>query len=1050
MPATSDAAFDRLATDLRAVVRGEVRFDRGSRALYATDASNYRQPPIGVVVPLDTDDVAGALEVCRTHAAPVFARGGGTSLAGQCCNAAVCFDLSKYMNRVLEVDASSRLARVQPGTILDTLRRHAAGHGLTFGPDPATHTHCTLGGMIGNNSCGVHSVMAQFRGPGPRTSDNVASLDVLTYDGVRLRVGRTSPDEQRARAAEPGRVGEIYRGLSALVSRHADEIRSGVPDLARRVSGYNLRALLPENGFDVAQALVGSESTCVIVLEATLHLVADPPARSLLVLGYPSVFDAADHVPLVMSHRPIGCEGMDDRLVKDIHAIGYETGTLAVLPDGAGWLLVEFGGETSQDADDQARALMQRLRADGAPPSMKLFDDEAEEKRVWKTREAGLGATAHVDRDRPTWEGWEDAAVPPERLGEYLRAFRRLLDRNGLHGDLYGHFGQGCVHTRIDFDLETAEGIRNYRSFVEQAADLVVGLGGSLSGEHGDGQSRGELLPRMYGPAVMAAFEEFKSLWDPGWRMNPGKVLKPYRLDQNLRLGTTYAPPAVRTRFQFPNESGGFPKATLRCVGVGECRRLDGGTMCPSFRVTREEQHSTRGRARLLFEMLEGDPLTGGWQDEHVKEALDLCLACKGCKGDCPVQVDMATYKAEFLSHYFERHLRPRQAFAFGLIHYWARLASLAPGLVNAITHTPGLRTLAKAAAGMAQARDVPAFAPTTFTASRAHRTPAPSPDAPRVLLWPDTFSEHFHPATAAAAARVLERAGFRVDLPRAPVCCGRPLYDYGMLDTARRWLEHVLETLADEIRDGVAIVGLEPSCVAVFRDEARELLPDREEAKRLAAQTFTLAEFLERERVPCPTLRRRVVLHGHCHQKAVMKMDAEQRVLAAMGLDVELLDSGCCGMAGSFGFESNHFGVSMRVGELALLPAVRRAPGDALIVADGFSCRTQIEQATGRRALHLAEVIDMAARFGPDGPPGLYPERAVPTDGAARIPASRVLAVGLVAAGVAAACYLRRHVERLEGGVTLPRQGPALEPARRRDAGPRHQHGQRGRRPRR
>jgi FAD/FMN-containing dehydrogenase/Fe-S oxidoreductase len=1046
MPASPDTAPARLAADLRTVVRGEVRFDEGSRALYATDASNYRQPPIGVVIPRDATDIERALEVCRAHAAPVFARGGGTSLAGQCCNAAVCFDLSKYMNRVLEVDASTRLARVQPGTILDALRHRAAMDGLTFGPDPATHSHCTLGGMIGNNSCGVHSVMAQFRGPGARTSDNVVSLDVLTYDGVRLRVGRTTPEEARALEAAPGRVGEVYRLLSALVDRHADHIRSGMPNLPRRVSGYNLPSLLPENGFDVAQALVGSESTCVIVLEATVRLVPNPAARSLLVLGYPSVFEAADHVPLVMSHRPIGCEGMDDRLVKDIQAIGYETKTLQVLPHGGGWLLVEFGGDTKEDADDQARALMQRLRAESAPPSMKLFDDESEERRVWKTREAGLGATAHVDRDRPTWEGWEDSAVPPERLGEYLRAFRRLLDEHGLHGDLYGHFGQGCVHTRIDFDLETAAGIRNYRSFVEHAADLVVRLGGSLSGEHGDGQSRGELLPRMYGPDLMAAFEEFKSIWDPDWRMNPGKVLRPYRLDENLRLGTSYAPPPVKTRFQFPNESGGFPKTTLRCVGVGECRRMEGGTMCPSFRVTREEQHSTRGRARLLFEMLEGDPLTGGWQDEHVKDALDLCLSCKGCKGDCPVQVDMATYKSEFLSHYFERHRRPRQAYAFGLIHYWARLASAAPGLVNAVTHAPGLRVLAKAAAGMAQAREVPAFARTTFTAQRAARRQAESPGRPRVVLWPDTFTNHFHPATAAAAARVLEGAGFRVELPRSHVCCGRPLYDYGMLDTARRWLEDVLQTLSDEIRTGVPIVGLEPSCVAVFRDEARELLPDREEAKRLAAQTFTLAEFLEREGVRVPPLHRHAVVHGHCHQKAIMKMDSEQRVLEAMGLDVEVLDSGCCGMAGSFGFEASHYDVSMQVGELVLLPAVRRVPKDAILVADGFSCRTQIEQATERRALHLAEVIDLAARFGPDGPPGGFPERAVPTDDAARIAGTKAAALGLAAAGAAAAWYLRRHAQRREGRVAFPRQGAAVEPAGHGDARPRDRHGERGR----
>jgi FAD/FMN-containing dehydrogenase/Fe-S oxidoreductase len=974
--------------------------------LYATDGSNYRQPPIGVVVPRTVDDIERAVAVCRSYDAPIFGRGGGTSLAGQCCNAAVCIDCSKYLNRVLSIDPARKLARVEPGTILDDLRHAAEHHGLTFGPDPSTHNHCTLGGMIGNNSCGVHSVMAQFYGPGPRTSDNVESLEVLTYDGVRMRVGATNEHELQRLMKQSGRVGDIYTRLHWLVDRYADAIR-GMPNIPRRVSGYNLTALLPENGFNVAHALVGSESTCVMVLEATVHLIPNPRARSLLVLGYPSVFEAADHVPDIMRHRPIGCEGMDDRLVKDIESIGYERQTLEVLPQGQGWLLLEFGGDSKEESDERARAVMATLESQPNRPSMKLFDNPADEKKVWKVREAGLGATAHVNRDRPTWEGWEDSAVPPERLGEYLRAFRDLLGRHNLHGDLYGHFGQGCVHTRIDFDLETAAGIRNYRSFVESAADLVVSLGGSLSGEHGDGQSRGELLPRMYGPELMQAFHEFKTIWDPAWRMNPGKVIDPYRLDENLRLGTTYNPPNVQTHFQFPNETGGFAKATLRCVGVGECRRLDGGTMCPSFRVTREEMHSTRGRARLLFEMLEGDPLTGGWQDEHVREALDLCLACKGCKSDCPVNVDMATYKAEFLAHYYEQHRRPRSAFAFGLIHYWARLASVFPGVVNFLGQNPPFSVAAKLATGMSLERGIPAFAPYTFTDWFRHRPPqVHSNAAPRVLLWPDTFNNHFHPQTAISAVRVLERAGFDVRIPQTPVCCGRPLYDYGMLDTAKQWLHSILHSLGPDIEAGVPVVGLEPSCVAVFRDEMRELLPDREDAKRLARQTFMLSEFLTQREVAFPKLHRTALVHGHCHHKSVMKMDAEEQALKSMGLDVKLLDAGCCGMAGSFGFESEHYDVSTKVGERELLPAVRSASKDTLIIADGFSCRTQIAQATDRRALHLADVIEMAVRDGVRGPDGDYPESRYVPDYAAnvRLPTRTLVGGALVAVGIGAA----------------------------------------------
>jgi FAD/FMN-containing dehydrogenase/Fe-S oxidoreductase len=1011
---------ERLAADLSAVVRGEVRFDRGSRALYATDGSNYRQPPIGVVIPRDADDVTRAVEVCRRHDAPIFGRGGGTSLAGQCCNVAVVFDFSKYMNRVLDVDPSRRLARVQPGTILDDLRHAAEKHGLTFGPDPSTHNHCTLGGMIGNNSCGVHSVMAQFAGTGPRTSDQIEWLEILTYDGARMRVGETSDEMCDAIVAEGGRRGAAYAALRNLRDRHQRELRDGMPHIPRRVSGYNLDALLPENRFNVAHALVGSESTCVLVLEAMVRLVPNPKARTLVVLGYPSVFDAADHVPQIMGHRPIGCEGMDDKLVKDIESIGYEKDVLKILPEGNGFLLVEFGGDSKEDADQNARGMLTELAGLPGAPTTKLFDDPAEEHKVWKVREAGLGATAHVDRNRPTWEGWEDSAVAPEKLGTYLRAFRDLLDTHGLQGDLYGHFGQGCVHTRINFDLQSADGIRQYRAFVEAAADLVVSLGGSLSGEHGDGQSRGELLSKMYGPQVMEAFHEFKRIWDPQWKMNPGKILDAYRLDENLRLGANYAPPAVEAHFHYPNEQGGFAKATLRCVGVGECRRLEGGTMCPSFRVTREEMHSTRGRAHLLFEMLKGDPLTGGWQDEHVKEALDLCLACKGCKGECPVSVDMATYKSEFLSHYYEQHRRPITAYAFGLIHWWARLASIAPSAVNAITHTPGLRAIAKFAAGMPQQRDVPAFAPQTFKQWFRER-PRPDTDArPRVILWPDTFNNHFHPRTAIAAVDVLERGGFHVEVPQRALCCGRPLYDYGMLGLAKTWLLDILDALRPQIRAGVPVVGLEPSCVAVFRHEMTELLPDDEDAQRLSRQTFTLAEFLEQKagNFSYPALNRRALVHGHCHHKAIMKMDDDGKVLDAMKVDYEILDSGCCGMAGSFGFERDHYDVSRQVGELVLLPAVRSAPKDTLIVADGFSCREQIAQTTDRRAVHLAELLQMAMTHGPEGPGGDCPERVSVADyGKDARGASRVLVAGLAVAAAGLVLMLVGRKRRRERG---------------------------------
>lgn len=950
------AVADRLAAELRARIRGEVRFGAGDLALYATDASNYRQLPIGVVVPRDVPDLIEAVAVARDFGAPVLARGGGTSLAGQCCNHALVLDTSKYLDRIVEIDAERRRARVEPGVILDDLRAAAERHHLTFGPDPATHNHCTLGGMIGNDACGVHSVMAG------RTSHNVEALEVLTYDGVRLRVGATPPADLERIIAEGGRRGEIYAGLKDLVERYAPLIRARYPDIPRRVSGYNLPALLPENGFHVARALVGSEGTCVAVLEATVNLVHSPPARVLVTLGYADVYAAAEDVPRILTFGPIGLEGMDHVLVEDMRRQGLHSGHLPLLPPGAAWLLVEFGADTAEEAHDRARTLMDALAARPGAPSMRRYTDPAEARRVWAIRESGLGATARVPGRADTWEGWEDAAVAPERLAEYLRGLHGLYRKYGYRGALYGHFGEGCVHTRTTFDLASAEGIARFRAFIDEAADLVLALGGSLSGEHGDGHARAELLPRMFGPELMEAFRAFKRLWDPDGRMNPGKVVDPFAITEHLRLGAAYRPLPLVTRFRFPADDGSFARATLRCVGVGECRRMQGGTMCPSYRATREEMHSTRGRAHLLWEMASGKLELGGWDSEAIHEALDLCLACKGCKAECPVNVDVATYKAEFYAHHYAGRRRPRAAYSMGLIHRWARLAALAPGVANAVTQTRGLDRLVRRLAGITPERAIPRFAPQTFRrlfrrrGRRAH-------SGPPVLLWPDTFNNYFHPETALAACEVLEAAGHRVMLPPRGLCCGRPLYDFGMLDLARRLLLRTLEALRPEIEAGIPVVCLEPSCIAVFKDEMTNLLPDDPRALRLRDQTFLLDEFiaLHAPEFRPPPLRRRALVHAHCHHKALFGTGAAEAALANAGLAYEVLDSGCCGLAGSFGFEPHKYRLSMEIGELVLLPAVRAAPPDTLIISDGFSCREQVRHGTGRRAFHLAEVLRMA-----------------------------------------------------------------------------------------
>ena len=991
---------DALASDLRARVAGEVRFDNGSRALYATDGSSYRQVPIGIVIPRNSEDVIATIATCREHGAPILSRGGGTSLAGQCCNTAVVMDFSKYMAGILEIDAARKIARVQPGVVLDHLRNAAEKHHLTFAPDPATHSRCTLGGMIGNNSCGVHSVMAG------KTDDNIDALDVVTYDGVRMSVGPTTPEELEQIIQAGGRRGGIYAKLKAMADTYAELIRSRYPNIPRRVSGYNLNFLLPENGFHVARSLVGSEGTCVTMLEATCRLVESPPERVLVVIAYPDIFQAADHVPDVMAHKPIGLEGIDDLLAEYTRRRGINSEGLALLPPGGGWLLAEFGAQTQADAQAQARAMMETLGRSATPPNMRLCTD-AEARHVWIVRESSLGVISHVPGEPLSWEGWEDSAVAPDKLGNYLRDLKRLMSEFGYHGTLYGHFGHACVHTRLNFDYESEEGIARFRQFMNDAADLVVSYGGSLSGEHGDGQARAELLPKMFGPELIQAFNEFKAAWDPDWKMNPGKVVEPYRMDENLRLGPGYHPWRPPTHFKFPDDHGSLAHATLRCVGVGKCRQHEGGLMCPSFRATQEEEHSTRGRAHLLWEMAKGEVIQDGWRSREVKDSLDLCLSCKGCKTECPVSVDLATYKAEFLSHYHEGRLRPVSHYAFGNIDFWARLASNAPGLVNITTQLPFLRDLAKALTGIPRQRSIPAFAPQTFKSWFRRHRPL-HPDGPIVVLWPDTFNNYFLPNTARAAVDVLENAGFRVELPQGNLCCGRPLYDFGMLDRAEDLLLQILDALAPEIEAGVPIVGLEPSCVTVFRDELCNLFPRDERAQRLSRQTFLLSEFLENYKnlIPLPRLERKAIVHGHCHHKSVLKMNAEEAVLSRIGLDCHAPAPGCCGMAGSFGFEDDKYDVSITIGELELLPAVRKAPPDWLVIANGFSCREQIAQGTDRQALHLAEILQMALRAGPKGVEGSYPERYLVHDRETEIQRSMKRAslalVGAAGAGAA------------------------------------------------
>jgi FAD/FMN-containing dehydrogenase/Fe-S oxidoreductase len=964
--AAGEVDAGHLAEELARAIEGNVRFDGGHRAMFATDASHYRHVPVGVVMPRSKDDVVRAVEICRRYQVPVVGRGGGTSLAGNVSNVAVVFDYTRHMNRVLEVDAEARIARVEPGCVLDDLRALTHPLGLTFGPDPSTHSRCTFGGMIGNNACGIHSVLAQWH-TGPRTSDNLHRLEILTYDGARFWTGPTSDAEYDAILAAGGRRAEIYRALRELCAEHAQDFRTGFPNIPRRVSGYNLDDLLPEKGFHVARALSGTESTCVLYLEAEVHLIPWPRGRALVVAGFKDIYDAADAVPRVLARRPIGLEGLDGRIVRFNRQKRMNEDAVRLFPTGGGYLLVELGDDDRAGALAQARALADALLSEGGESTVvKTFDDPVEVRKVWEVRESGLGATAQTKEMGTTWEGWEDTAVPPDRLGDYLRDFRALLDEFDYDGAFYGHFGQGLLHVRIDFDLETRDGIAKYLRFLRVATDLVVRYGGSISGEHGDGQARGALLAKMYGPRLMHAFRRFRSVWDPDRRMNPGRIVEAYLPSQNLLVGPDWAPPAQRTYFGFPDDEGAFHQATLRCVGVGKCRKRDGGTMCPSYMVTREEEHSTRGRARALFEMMRGEVITDGWKSEEVHRALDLCLSCKACKSECPTNVDIATYKAEFNAHYYERRLRPRHAYAFGWIRWWARAASLAPGLANWLGSTDPFAGMLKAAAGAHPARRMPRLATRTLRRElRKRPRMGPLGHAPggrgKVLFWPDTFSNHFHPEAGIAAVQVLEALGYEVVLPRAPLCCGRPLYDFGFLGMAKRLLGRILDELQADTLAGMPLIGVEPSCVSTFRDELVNLFPHDQRAKRLAKQSYLLGEFLDAHAADADLGRvdARALVHGHCHHKAVLDFGSTGRVLARLGVDAKTLDSGCCGMAGPFGFEKDHYDVAQAVGERVLLPAVRARPADAWVITDGFSCRTMIEQnVQGVAPLSLGEVI--------------------------------------------------------------------------------------------
>ncbi|MGW4701806.1 FAD-binding and (Fe-S)-binding domain-containing protein [Streptomyces sp. NPDC004285] len=899
-----------LASDLRAAVAGDVDFSATARALTTMDASNYRRVPAGTVAPRDAADVAAALEVCRAHGTtPVVARGAGTSIGGQATGTGVVLDLTRHMGGIVSLDPAARIAVVRPGLVLDRLRAAARPHGLTFGPDPSTHSRCTLGGMIGNNACGAHSVAWGT------TADNVRSLDVVTYGGTALTLGRGG---QGAPA-----------GLLGLVDRNLALLRTGYPaGLPRRISGYALDALLPERGADVVRSFCGSEGTLGVVTEATVALVPLPAEPVLVVLGYADESAAADAAAGLLPYGPLTVEGMAADLVRGASG----------LPRGGAWLFCET------DGPGEASRLVRAADALDAA----VVRDPAGQRALWRIREDAAGTATRMPGGGDAWPGWEDCAVPPARLGAYLRAFRSLLADFGLRGVPYGHFGDGCVHVRIDFDLWTGEGVRDFRRFSEAVADLVVAHGGSLSGEHGDGQARAELLPRMYGDELVGLFGAVKDVWDPDGGLNPGMLVRPKPLDSGLRFAGL---PLVAAAGEGLGVGAGLGRAAARCVGVAKCR-VEGpsggpGVMCPSYRATGEEKHSTRGRARLLHEMALGEVITDGWRSEEVRDALDLCLSCKGCRSDCPVGVDMAAYKAEFLDRHYARRpfARPRSHWTMGRLPGW--LARFGRGL-NAAMALPFAARLA----GVTPERTMPRVAERSFVSWFAERA---SDRPPALTLWPDTFTNHLAPEVGEAAVRVLEDAGLGVELPPGRVCCGLTYVSTGQLAAARKVMLRTLDVTGE--MTGPVVV-LEPSCAATLRTDLPELLPDDPRAARLASSVVTFAEGLETlapDWTP-PRLDRPVTGQTHCHQHAVLGDAADRRLRERAGLAGELA-GGCCGLAGNFGFEPGHYEVSVACAEDQLLPALR-ASEHPTVLADGFSCRTQIAHLTEHRGRHVAELL--------------------------------------------------------------------------------------------
>ncbi|WP_067456300.1 FAD-binding and (Fe-S)-binding domain-containing protein [Actinomadura macra] len=932
-----------LAERARRLGIGEIDTSPRARAEYSSDASNYRVPPLGIIHPRDAGEVTAAVDLAKELSIPLTARGGGTSVAGNSIGPGVVLDFSRHFNAVLDVDPDARTALVQPGATLDSITAAAAKYGLRYGPDPSTHSRATIGGSLGNNACGSRALAYG------RCADNVSRLQVVTGTGTLLTARPLGRGGLASLALPEGDQ------LDALVRGNLATIRTEFGRFRRQVSGYSLEHLLPEQDTDLARFLVGTEGTLGIAVEATVTLVEQPAATALVILGYPDIVAAATAAPALLALDPIAIEGLDGLIVAALRQARGESAVPA-LPKGGAWLFLEFGGESVA----QARATAaEAVGAGGCIDSLVVDGEQA--ARLWRIREDGAGLGGRTATGEPAWPGWEDSAVPPEHLADYLRDLQKLMAEHRVDGLMYGHFGEGCVHARFNFPL--ADRKAGLREFVESAADLVAGYGGSMSGEHGDGRARSELLARMYSPTALDLFAQVKRIFDPANVLNPGIIVDPLPLDHDLRLPQAL-PLTTRGGFALTSDGGSFTAAVHRCTGVGKCRAdntVSGGVMCPSYLATRDEKDSTRGRARVLQELANGQLISTAWRSPEVADALDLCLSCKGCASDCPTGIDMATYKAEVLYHRYRRRIRPLSHYSLGWLPRWAGLA-VAPRLINSLMRVPLVARLAKRLGGIDHRRAIPALAEQTFRRTTSGTLAGRGTGTP-VLLWIDTFTNHLSPHVGEAAVRVLQDAGYQPVLTNSRACCGLTWITTGQLDGARRQLRRSLDALGEAIRHGHPIVVLEPSCAAVFRQDLPELLPDDPRAERVAGQTRTLAELLNATPgwQPPDLTTLRGLAQPHCHQHAVLGWGEDAKLLHRAGAHISPL-AGCCGLAGNFGMEKGHYETSVKVAETALLPGLESILPTDVVLADGYSCRTQIAQLGEHTALHLAEVLDPAA----------------------------------------------------------------------------------------